>query len=98
MHAPAGAHQEKGRQALTIIMSIPLASSTEMPRLLSRFSGPSNVDTPGGTASPFRWSVHDMQVEACSVSQPQSYSDSLQVIRSVRRSTRRGVALTLRGG
>ena len=58
MHAPAGAHQEKGRQALTIIMSIPLASSAEMPRLLSRFSGPSIVDTPGGTALPFRWSVH----------------------------------------
>jgi len=62
----AGAHQEKGRQALTIMMSIPLASSTEMPRLLSRFSGPSTVDTPGGTASPFLWSVH-VRIRARSV-------------------------------
>ena len=67
----AGAHQEKGRQALTIMMSIPLASSTEMPRLLSRFSGPSTVDTPGGTASPFLWSVASVFGQSDSEQPPQ---------------------------
>ena len=67
----AGAHHEKGRQALTIMMSIPLASSTEMPRLLSRFSGPSTVDTPGGTASPFLWSVASVFGQSDSEQPPQ---------------------------